>query len=463
MIYLKKSRVLSILLTLVMLTMLWPGTVFAASPFINNAVFDSDGDGWARMHVSFSEGIYGDVGHTTPVTKDDFALAFAQNGGAVSNAVISSIRTTGNSDPVGGETSLLFYLALTGGPSSGVETITLAASGFDSIYNMTGESMLPGNIIGPIHLNDKLKPMFSTDYPKAGSPLAAGSKQIELLVMANESGTAYYVVELDNAITPAPSQISLGNNWLNAAPLAAGNGAVVTGVEKSFIITDPDLADATDYDIFVAIKDEAGNLNEITRVVQVTTPATGEEPSGNETHTVTFALNGGTHTGGGALEQTIANGAAATAPTTTRSGYVFAGWDKAFSEVTEDMTVTARWTAAGNATYGAAAYTVTFDLNGGMRTGGGALVQAIPYGGAAVAPVATKDGFTFTGWDKAFSAVTASLTVTAQWTLVEVDQADGLVEIPRTDDNGSPVMPLALVGVCFLGLVQLLSRKGKKM
>ena len=61
-------------------------------------------------------------------------------------------------------------------------------------------------------------------------------------------------------------------------------------------------------------------------------------------HTVTFDLAGGTHTGGGALSQTVADGGAATAPTTTRSGYTFNGWDKSFSNVTADMTVTAQWT-----------------------------------------------------------------------------------------------------------------------
>ncbi|NLT58684.1 MAG: hypothetical protein GXX99_06950 [Clostridiales bacterium] len=64
-------------------------------------------------------------------------------------------------------------------------------------------------------------------------------------------------------------------------------------------------------------------------------------------HTVTFDLNGGTRTGGGALTQSIASGGSATAPKATRHGYTFAGWDKTFTHVTSDLTVTARWSPNG--------------------------------------------------------------------------------------------------------------------
>jgi len=61
-------------------------------------------------------------------------------------------------------------------------------------------------------------------------------------------------------------------------------------------------------------------------------------------------------------------------------------------------------------------HTVTFDLAGGTRTGGGELVQSVPDGGAATAPTASRSGYTFGGWDKSFSNVTTDMTVTAQWT-----------------------------------------------
>jgi hypothetical protein len=63
--------------------------------------------------------------------------------------------------------------------------------------------------------------------------------------------------------------------------------------------------------------------------------------------TVTFNLNSGTRTGGGELTQTVAKGDAATAPTVSRSGYTFTGWDTTFDNVTADLTVTASWSYNG--------------------------------------------------------------------------------------------------------------------
>lgn len=63
--------------------------------------------------------------------------------------------------------------------------------------------------------------------------------------------------------------------------------------------------------------------------------------------TVTFNLNGGTRTGGGELTQTVSSSGSATAPTATRSSYTFIGWDKAFDNVTSDLTVTANWSYSG--------------------------------------------------------------------------------------------------------------------
>ncbi|WP_206460498.1 S-layer homology domain-containing protein [Anaerovorax sp. IOR16] len=60
-------------------------------------------------------------------------------------------------------------------------------------------------------------------------------------------------------------------------------------------------------------------------------------------------------------------------------------------------------------------YTVTFNLNGGTRTGGGELTQTVVSGGSATAPTVTRSRYTFTGWDKDIANVTGNLTVTASW------------------------------------------------
>ena len=88
----------------------------------------------------------------------------------------------------------------------------------------------------------------------------------------------------------------------------------------------------------------------------------------------------------------------------TRVGYTFTGWDKAFTNITADLTVTAQ--------YDIKKYTVTFvdwddaELN----------KQIIVHGQSAEAPTdPERAGFTFTGWDKEFDIVTADLTVKAQY------------------------------------------------
>ncbi len=60
-------------------------------------------------------------------------------------------------------------------------------------------------------------------------------------------------------------------------------------------------------------------------------------------------------------------------------------------------------------------YNVTFDGNGGTLESG-EISQILKYEGAAVAPVFTRTGYTFIGWDKTIpESVYEDITVTAQW------------------------------------------------
>ncbi|MCL2153819.1 MAG: InlB B-repeat-containing protein, partial [Oscillospiraceae bacterium] len=130
-------------------------------------------------------------------------------------------------------------------------------------------------------------------------------------------------------------------------------------------------------------------------------------------YTVNFDLAGGTRTGGGALEQIVPQGGAATAPIATRNGYTFVGWDKTFDNVTSDITVTAQWSVIS--------YTVKFDSDGGTPVAD----AYVDYLGkvAQPDPNPTKDGYTFIGWsiDEALydfnTPVTGNLTLKAVWKL----------------------------------------------
>lgn len=122
-------------------------------------------------------------------------------------------------------------------------------------------------------------------------------------------------------------------------------------------------------DTFTAYYDDDGSCTvNVKAKVDLPTPGvTSSYQGGNialtkeaaKTYTVTFDTNGGTRTGGGKLTQTISHGSSASAPTVTRAGYTFAGWDRSYSSITANTTITAKWTAIE--------YTLSVDPNGGYR------------------------------------------------------------------------------------------------
>ena len=120
-------------------------------------------------------------------------------------------------------------------------------------------------------------------------------------------------------------------------------------------------------------------------------------------YTVTFDANGGT--GGKSEKQDY--GMSLAAPTVTRIGYTFAGWNPAFpgSVPASNVTYTAQWDVNQ--------YTVTFDANGGM----GGKIWKQNYGTAIVAPTVTREWCDFNGWSPAVAATVPAndVTYTAQW------------------------------------------------
>ena len=124
----------------------------------------------------------------------------------------------------------------------------------------------------------------------------------------------------------------------------------------------------------------------------------------NTKFTVTFVDYDGTVL----KTETVYQGKAATAPgTPAHSGLEFTGWDKGFSNVQSNLTVTATYERY---------YTVKFvDENDNVLK-----TQNVKEGASAAAPAApVKDGYVFAGWDKAFDKVTADLVVVARYEIVK--------------------------------------------
>lgn len=123
---------------------------------------------------------------------------------------------------------------------------------------------------------------------------------------------------------------------------------------------------------------------------------------------------------------------AATAPADpTREGYTFMGWDKDFSKVTEDMTITAQ--------YQINRYQVRFlDYDGTeLQT------DSVEYQSAATAPSNPyRQGHTFIGWDKDFTSITSDLDIYAQYEMGE--DYDMTIVFTNSEDNNGEIYSQSL-------------------
>jgi uncharacterized repeat protein (TIGR02543 family) len=106
--------------------------------------------------------------------------------------------------------------------------------------------------------------------------------------------------------------------------------------------------------------------------------------------------------------QRIMNGGTATPPVNdpTKTGWVFDGWEGTYTNVTGDITVTAKWKEAE--------YNVTFfAANGGYIEGS---QQVVKHGQAATPPAnPTRDGYVFDGWNADYTNITSNIDIHPKW------------------------------------------------
>ena len=149
-------------------------------------------------------------------------------------------------------------------------------------------------------------------------------------------------------------------------------------------------------------------------------------------YTITFDTNGGSEI----APITQDYGTPITAPTLTREGYTFKGWDKEIPETmpAENMTVKAQWEINQ--------YTITFDTNGGSEIA--PITQ--DYGTEITTPDnPTRKGYTFKGWDKEIPKTmpAENITVKAQWEInqytITFDTNGGSEIAPITRDYGTKI------------------------
>ncbi len=129
-----------------------------------------------------------------------------------------------------------------------------------------------------------------------------------------------------------------------------------------------------------------------------------------------------------------------------RTGYTLTGMSTTSGAATDLGNGTWRISTVTNlsgitvsASYTLNTYTVTFDLNGGIYQGGGALSQVVTHGADATLPNDPKRcDYAFNGWSGAWTNVTSNRTITATWISDPCDDDDAC-----TDDYCDP-----LVGDC---------------
>jgi uncharacterized repeat protein (TIGR02543 family) len=124
--------------------------------------------------------------------------------------------------------------------------------------------------------------------------------------------------------------------------------------------------------------------------------------------------------------QLVTKGDDATAPADpSRTGYTFTGWDTDFTNVTQNLTVKAQYTINS--------YTVTFlDWDGSKIT-----EKTAQYGGTVEPPAnPPREGYTFTGWDKALTDIRGNLSVTALYTQNQTSVIDLAIANPAATGVG---------------------------
>lgn len=160
---------------------------------------------------------------------------------------------------------------------------------------------------------------------------------------------------------------------------------------------------------------------------------------------ITFDANDGE----GGISEEKESGEELIPPVVTRNGYTFTGWQPQVPETVPEVSETyvAQWQVNQ--------YEIAFKANGGE---GGTCVM-LAYGSAMVAPVVTRVGYTFMGWDPIVPTTVPAMDATyvAQWQLNQYsftfDAAGGEGGMSASIAFGAPLSPPVVTrkGYTFVG------------
>ena len=351
-------------------------------------------------------------------------------------------------------------------------------------YSINGISIsMPNATIYPgdtVQLTENTNPIYASDKPESYTWSSSDESIFEVnelgQLIAKKPGTTTVKLTSTNpsystsksvtvasvpatSITIIPSEITIG----------VGDTTRLSVVFEPLNATEKDFSWSSNNTKYATISYIAGSTDGLLKGVKVgsatiraTTPSTLTTASLSasckvtivEKYSVRFCDWDGTLL----KSQRVLKGSAATAPADpVREGYTFIGWDKDFSNVQSDLTVTAQYEQnAPDPIY----YTVIFqDWDGTtLKT------EQVEQGKSATAPATpVREGYTFKGWDKDFSNVQSDLTVTAQYeqnaqdpiyyTVIFQDWDGSILKNEQVEQGKSATAPAAPVreGYTFIG------------
>ena len=238
-------------------------------------------DNYIRMHVHFSTGVYTNNNATGAINASDFSVSVDDNGGAVTNATISALNNTANNGQLAGDKDFFFLLTLTGGPPSGVETITIRPVSGDAVFNSEGEAMAADASVTATLLDKRVE--FAAEYPKVAADQPAGSKKIKVLVKTDEDINYYDVLLPSGSSMPTAQQLKdhIGPGADIGGVITTSGGGMASGGYEFSIEYGPDaLTDNTNYDLYIALEDSAGNFSDVEKLSVRTPPPALAAPTG---------------------------------------------------------------------------------------------------------------------------------------------------------------------------------------
>ena len=130
----------------------------ASASILNYTLSDSN----EFVDITFSNGVYGNSSQSEIVNVSDVEVQLNSNSGNATSVTVTDITTNSGTDLSGGEETIRIHLSFNDLPS-GVETIMVAPSGEDQIFNSAGVLIPQSENTGLIPLNDQLPPSGDSD------------------------------------------------------------------------------------------------------------------------------------------------------------------------------------------------------------------------------------------------------------------------------------------------------------